>query len=54
MATASNVITSGSGDSETQSPETSTDLDLPENLLPSIAARHDVVGSTGKLNPRRS
>jgi hypothetical protein len=27
---------------------------IPENLFPSISARHDVVDSTGKLNPRRS
>jgi len=27
---------------------------IPENLFPSISARHDVVDGTGKLNPRRS
>jgi hypothetical protein len=27
---------------------------IPENLLPSIPARHDVMDGTGKLNPRRS
>ena len=27
---------------------------IPENLFPSISARHDVVDRTGKLNPRRS
>jgi hypothetical protein len=27
---------------------------FPENLFPSISARHDVVDGTGKLNPRRS
>jgi len=27
---------------------------IPENLLPSISARHDVVDGTGKLNPKRS
>jgi hypothetical protein len=26
----------------------------PENLFPSIFARHDVVDGTGKLNPRMS
>src|SRR5271166_398190 len=25
---------------------------IPENLFPSISARHDVVDGTGKLNPR--
>jgi hypothetical protein len=27
---------------------------IPENLFPSISARHDVVDGTGKLNPRKS
>jgi hypothetical protein len=27
---------------------------IPENLFPSISARHDVVNGNGKLNPRRS
>jgi len=27
---------------------------IPENLFPSISARHDVVDGTGKLNPKRS
>jgi hypothetical protein len=27
---------------------------IPENLFPSISARHDVVDGTGKLNTRRS
>jgi hypothetical protein len=27
---------------------------IPENLLPSISSRHDVMDGTGKLNPRRS
>src|ERR1700732_5171884 len=27
---------------------------IPENLFPSISARHDVVDGTGTLNPRRS
>jgi hypothetical protein len=27
---------------------------IPENLFPSISARHHVVDDTGKLNPRRS
>jgi hypothetical protein len=27
---------------------------IPENLFPSISARHDVVDGTGKLKPRRS
>lgn len=27
---------------------------IPENVFPSISARHDVVDGTGKLNPRRS
>jgi hypothetical protein len=27
---------------------------IPENLFPSISARHDVADGTGKLNPRRS
>jgi hypothetical protein len=27
---------------------------IPENLLPSISARHDVMDDAGKLNPRRS
>jgi hypothetical protein len=27
---------------------------IPENLFPSISARHDVVDGTAKLNPRRS
>jgi hypothetical protein len=27
---------------------------IPENLFPSISARHDVMDGTGKLNPRRS
>jgi hypothetical protein len=27
---------------------------IPENLFPSISARHDVMDSTGKFNPRRS
>jgi hypothetical protein len=27
---------------------------IPENLFPSISARHDVVDGTRKLNPRRS
>ena len=27
---------------------------IPENLFPSISARHDVMDGTGKFNPRRS
>src|ERR1700693_2208380 len=27
---------------------------IPENLFPSISARHDVVDGSSKLNPRRS
>jgi hypothetical protein len=27
---------------------------IPENLFPSISARHDAADGTGKLNPRRS
>jgi hypothetical protein len=27
---------------------------IPENLFPSISARHDVTDGTGKFNPRRS
>jgi hypothetical protein len=27
---------------------------IPENLFPSISARHGVVDGTSKLNPRRS